>query len=120
MRLKQHDFSLLREYNAQWESQNTIPKDRAINFLACLLLYDGRVADVMRYAGNNYTGSYRNIHERIIRIRQLVEDDDFISRYIKVMTTGAPSKFKAESTRKNAMLHWREKIMTPSVQTLMK
>jgi hypothetical protein len=81
-RLKQHDFSQLREYNDQWESQKVIPKNRTINFLACLLHYDGRVGDVMRYAGNNYTGSYRNIHEKITRIRQLVDDDDLVSRYI--------------------------------------
>jgi hypothetical protein len=53
--LKHHDFMCLRQYNKNWAAQQEIPQERVINFLACLLHYNGRVGDVIRFASNNYT-----------------------------------------------------------------
>ena len=103
-RLKTHDFSVLATYNLSWSSQQEIPKNKAITTLAALLHYDGRVSDVMRFAGNNYTGEYRNIKKRIKQLEGLV-DKDLLLRYYDVMTLGAPTEFTAETTRENAMLH---------------
>lgn len=102
--LRDWNFRELQKYNTAWQEQEAIPTMRAMNFLACLIHYDGRVSNVIRYVGNNYTGIYRNIDERVKLIRGLV-DDDLLERYIKLMTTGAPMKFNAESTRANAELH---------------
>jgi hypothetical protein len=102
--LKHHDFMCLRQYNKNWAAQQEIPQERVINFLACLLHYDGRVGDVIRFASNNYTAEHRNIPERIKMLEGLV-DPDLLARYIRVTTMGAPTKFNAETTRDNAMLY---------------
>ena len=75
--------------------------------MACLFHYDLSVANVMRYVGNNFTGVWRDIQQRIERLRGLV-DEDLLTLYARVMLVGAPAHFVAESTRENAMLHWRE------------
>lgn len=59
------DFSSLRTYNTEWATQKETPKERVRLLLACLLHYDGRVGDVMRYLGGNYTAEYRDINNRI-------------------------------------------------------
>lgn len=105
-RLQHTNFDSISQYNKTWQTQEQIPPERAYAFLACLLHYDGRVGDVMRYASNNYTGEYRKVTERVEKLRHLV-DDDLLARYIRVMTTGAPAHFNTETTRDNAMLHWR-------------
>ena len=105
-RLRHKDFSSIGQYNKNWQQQERIPPCRAYNFLACLLHYNGRVGDVMRYASNNYTGEYRNVTERVKGLRGLV-DEDLLTRYIRIMTTGAPALFITDTTRENAMLHWR-------------
>ena len=76
-------------------------------FLACLFHYDLNVGDVMRFVGNNYTGEYRNVAERIEQLRGLI-DDELLTLYARVMLVGAPAHFVAETTRENAMLHWRD------------
>ena len=35
-------------------------------------------------------------------------DDDLLTKYARVMLIGAPTHFVAETSRENAMLHWRE------------
>eukprot|EP00956_Cyclotella_meneghiniana_P006579 scaffold8699_cov86-Cyclotella_meneghiniana.AAC.1 len=103
-KLKSFDFGSLREYNKNWATQTEIPKHKSITTLACLLHYDGRVSDVMRFASNNYTAEYRTIQERIKKLEGLVEPE-LLKRYYDVMTLGAPIEFTAETTRANAMLH---------------
>eukprot|EP00804_Cyclotella_cryptica_P019196 CCRYP_006111-RA/>CCRYP_006111-RA protein AED:0.13 eAED:0.35 QI:0/0/0/1/0/0/2/0/649 len=106
-RLKTLDITPLQEYNEEWAAQTSIPFNRKMRFLACLLHYNGRVGDVMRFAGNNYTGEFRNLRDRVGRIRGLV-DDDLLAHYTRLMTTGAPAHFNAESTRHNALTYWRK------------
>lgn len=103
-KLSKLDFSSLRNYNTDWATQKAIPQDRVKKLLACLLHYDGRVADVMRYLGGNYTAEYRNVKERMKRLEGLV-DRELLDRYEQLMSTGAPSKFVAETTRQNAELY---------------
>ena len=92
--LKSFDFGSLREYNKNWASQTEIPKHKSITTLACLLHYDGRVSDVMRFSSNNYTAEYRTIRERIKKLEGLVEPG-LLKRYYDVMTLGAPTEFTA-------------------------
>jgi hypothetical protein len=105
--LEHYNFQSLREYNPDWAKQTSIQESKVRAGLACLLHYDGRVSDVMRFAGNNYTGAHRNIKERVKRLQGLV-DDDLLERYITIMTTGAPTKFNAESSAENTRLYWRK------------
>ena len=115
------DFSELREYDLNYDSQEEIPKERIRLFMACSFHFDLSVANVMRYVGKNYTGGYRNVEESVSKMRGLV-DDDLLTLYARVMTLGAPSHFVAESTRKNTLLHWRKNnhpsIMANLPQTL--
>ncbi len=103
---KRIDFSQLREYDLAYASQTEIPQQRVKLFMACLFHYNLSVASVMRYAGNNYTGGYRNVRKMVDKMRGLV-DDELLTHYIRVMELGAPAYFVAESTRENAMVHWR-------------
>ncbi|KAL7530561.1 hypothetical protein ACHAXR_003565 [Thalassiosira sp. AJA248-18] len=100
------DFSKLQEYDLNYATQKMIPRERVKMFMACLFHFDLSVASVMRYIGKNYTGGYRNVKASVENMRCHV-DDDLLTLYIKVMTLGAPSYFVAESSRKNAPLHWR-------------
>lgn len=101
------DFTRLREYNWDYAEQSEIPKDRVLMFMACLFHYDLSVANVMRFLGNNYTGGFRNIKEAVAKMQGLV-DDDLITEYVRIMTVGAPAHFVADSSRENALLHWRK------------
>lgn len=58
-RLKHHNFSWLSQYDTNWAIQQSVRKDRALSFMACLFHYNMDVAHIMRFAGNNYTGAYR-------------------------------------------------------------
>jgi hypothetical protein len=101
------DFSPLREYDPNYATQREIPKERIKMFMACLFHYDLNVANVMRYVDNNYTGGWRDINKMVAKMQGLV-DDDLLEQYVRVMTVGAPAHFVAESTRENALLHWRK------------
>jgi hypothetical protein len=105
-RLQNYNFASIAEYNHNWASQESIPFSRKMSFLACLLHYDLRVSEVMRFAGNNYTGAYRHPHDRLRKIEGLV-NNDLLAHYIRIMHTGAPAIFNASTSRDNALLHWR-------------
>jgi hypothetical protein len=104
--LSTHNFTGIQERDPKWASQTSLPPTRKRDFLACLLHYDMRVADVMRFAGTEYTGAYRDISHRLSRLQGLV-DPDLLSHYIRIMTVGAPAQFHGHSSRENALLHWR-------------
>ena len=104
--LRRVDFSKLQEYDPDYATQTEIPQERIKMFMACLFHYDLSVANVMRYANDNYTGAYRDIQASIDKMRGKV-DDDLLELYAQVMLFGAPSHFVAESTRENFLLHWR-------------
>ena len=74
----------------------------AIAMLACLIYYDFDVSLLMRYLGNNYTASHRNVGEIVKKIRPYV-DEDLVQHYIRVMTVGCPNHMVAETSRNNAM-----------------
>jgi hypothetical protein len=84
--LHNYNFASIAEYNQNWASQESIPFLRKMSFLACLLHCDLRVSEVMRFAGNNYTGAYRHPHDRLRQIEGLV-DNDLLAHYIRIMHT---------------------------------
>ena len=101
------DFRPLRNIDTNYQSQKEIPRDKVKMFMACLFHYNFSVANVYRYAGNNYTASYCDVAGSIEKIRGLV-DDDLLAHYAQVMLVGAPDHFNYKTTRENAMLHWHE------------
>ena len=90
-----------------WSKHQThIPLTKKMYFLSCLLHYDMRVANVMRYVGHNYTRAYRNILNRVEAMKHLV-NPDLLQHYMRAVTIGAPVQFNNSTTRKNALLHWQ-------------
>ena len=100
-------FVKLREYDTEYAKKKEIPADRLNMFLACLIHFDLDVANVMRYAGNNYTAGYRDVEGATARMRGLGIDEDLLTHYARIMLVGAPAHFVAEASREDAMLHWR-------------
>ena len=101
------DFRPLQDYDLDYASQKEVSQDRIDMFMACLFHFDLSVANVMRFVGKNYTAGYRDVEAAVKKMRGLV-DDDLLAMYVRVMTVGAPAHMVAESTRENALLHWRQ------------
>jgi len=74
---------------------------------ACLIHFNLDTSLLMRYLGNNYTGAYREVDKIVALLREYKIDHDLIDKYIRVMLTGCPNRFVADSSRANALLHWR-------------
>jgi len=106
LQLSSYDFTSLRNINHDWATQTSIPPEKAKAMLACLLHYDLDVSLLMRYLGNNYTASHRNVGEIVEKIHPFVTPD-LIQHYIRVMTVGCPCHLVAETSRANAIRYWR-------------
>jgi hypothetical protein len=102
-----YDFRWISQYDPDWATQTTISPVKQAAMMACLLHYDLNTSLLMRYLGNNYTGAYRHTSDVVATLTRCQVPTDLITKYIRVMTTGCPAKFVAESTRVNALLHWR-------------
>ena len=106
--LQHYDFTWLRTYDPDWESQVSINPEKYKAFTASLFHYNMDVSMVMRYASNNYTGKYRDVQAVVSRIQHIV-NPDLLTDYVAAMTIGCPWHFVAETTRENALLYWRKR-----------
>ncbi|KAL7544775.1 hypothetical protein ACHAWF_013580 [Thalassiosira exigua] len=95
--------------------------------LAALFHYRMHAADLMRFLGGTYTGEYRNIDETVALLHSHNIDPWLIAHYVRATTLGCPTHFVADSSRANAMLHWREgnhssikKFMVETLNTMAK
>lgn len=102
-----YDFRWLREYNIDWDNQKVIDPAKQEAMTACLFHYNLDTSMLMRYLGNNYTGAYRQVDEIVKKLRALKITESLTEKYVRVMLTGCPNHFVAETTRANALLHWR-------------
>jgi hypothetical protein len=105
--LRRYDFRFLQQYDPEWASQAVIPCAKQSAMLACLFHYDLNTSLLVRYLGNNYTGAYRNVPCILSVLRSHNIDPHLIDQYTRVMITGCPNRFVAETSRENALLHWR-------------
>ena len=105
--LEDYDFTWIRQYNKNWQSQSEIPPESKKAALACLYHYGMDVSLLIRYLGNNYTGEHRNVEETAAVLLQHGLDSDLVEHYRRVMTVGCPRVFNTEVTRENAMKYWR-------------
>lgn len=106
--LSTYNFTWVRDYNPNWEKQKQIDPDRQLAFTAGLLHFNLDVSLLVRYLGNNYTGEYREVQQVVTKLRHLNIDDDLIKKYVRVMASGCPNYFNAETSRSNAILYWRK------------
>jgi hypothetical protein len=106
--LRHYDFLWLAQYNLDWNKQQSLSRDKAYAFLACLLHYNLSVASTIRFLGNNYTGAYHNIPSIINSLRSHGIAESLISHYSRVMTVGCPNHLNASTSCDNALLYWRK------------
>lgn len=102
---REYDFRWAREYKHDWATQTAIDPDRQIAYTAMLLHFNLDVSLLMRYLGNNYTGEYRDVPETIAKLRQYNIPEELIDKYRRVLLTGCPAHFVAETSRENALLY---------------
>jgi len=104
--LSDYNFTWLRDYNLHWATQKMVNRSKLHAFLACLLHYNLDTSLLMSYLGNNYTGAYRNVPEVIKTLQHYKIDKNLINQYARVMTTGCPNRFVANTSRNNALHYW--------------
>ena len=105
--LRQYDFRWIRSPDPTWATQTCIPTTKQYAMLACLFHYHLDTSSLFRYLGNNYTGAYRDVHSTLSTLHKFNVNKELIRKYARVMFTGCPNHFVAESSRANALLHWR-------------
>jgi len=105
-RLEPMDFSSIAQYNEAFEQQEKIPFPKVMCFAAALLHYDFHIPSVIRYAGNNYTASYRDIDWIMDQLRSVLSPHEF-EELERVFKVGSPNKLVATSSRENFLTYWR-------------
>ena len=103
-----YNFTWIAAEDPFWKQQTTVPQSHAMATLAALFHYRMHAPDVMRFLGGTYTGEYRDIDSTVQRLTSLKIDPWLITQYVRATTVGCPNHFVAETSRDNALLHWRE------------
>ncbi len=106
--LRHYDFLWLALYNLDWDKQQSLDRDKAYTFLACLLHYNLSVASTIRFLGNNYTSAYRDILSIVESLRSHGIAETLILHYARVMTVGCPNHLNASTRRRTPVLAERE------------
>lgn len=99
-RVKNTDFRDINIPDPNYMDQAEITQEKKFKFLAAALYYDFHLGSVMRYAGENYTGEFRNIEYIMSQIRGIAPDEicDNVEKLLKV---GAPHEMYGHSTYEN-------------------
>ena len=105
--LRHYDFLWLAKYNLDWDKQQSLNRDKAYAFLACLLHYNLSVASTIGFLGNNYTGAYRDILSIVNSLHSHGIVATLILHYSCIMTMGCPNHLNELTSRDNALLYWR-------------
>lgn len=103
-----YNFTWISYEDPFWKQQTTVPQSHAMAILAALFHYRMHAPDVMRFLGGSYTGEYRDINNIVETLTSHNIDPWLITQYIRATTVGCPNHFVAETSRDNALLHWRE------------
>jgi hypothetical protein len=106
--LRHYDFLWIAQYNLDWDKQQSLNRDKAYTFLACLLHYNLSIASTIWFLGNNYTGTYCNIPSIVNSLRSHGFAESLISHYSCVMTVGCPNHLNASTSCDNALLYWQK------------
>ena len=103
-----YDFTWIAYEDPFWKQQMDVPQSHAMAMLAALFHYRMHAPDVLRFLGGTYTGEHRDIDSIVECLTSHDIDPWLIAQYIRATTIGCPNHFVAETSRENAMLHWRE------------
>lgn len=100
------DFRSLREHDQNWATIKDFPPHANLRFLALLFHYDCHLSAAIRFLGSKYLGGHRDMTTILPKLRPHV-DPETIAVFQRVMTTGCPAHFNAETTRSNALDYLR-------------
>ena len=103
-----YDFTWIAYEDPFWKRQTTVPQSHAFAMLAALFHYRMHSPDVMRFLGGTYTGEHRDITSIVQVLTSHNIDPWLITQYIRATTVGCPNHFSVETSRDNALLHWRQ------------
>ena len=106
-RLWSYDFTCIAYEDANWVQQKDNPQSHARAMLAALHHYNMHSPDVLHFLGGTYTGEHRDIEAVVEQLTKLDIDPWLIAQYARATTVGYPNYFVAETSRDNALLHWR-------------
>jgi hypothetical protein len=98
-RVKDIDWSPLREPNPNWQTQERIDQHRVDMRLACLFHYDMDLAAVHRCLGGNHVGAHRNVKKILARVKHLLPPKLYRDLR-RVLVDGCPAIFNTEGTAK--------------------
>lgn len=99
------DFSSLKQPRLDYASQKEIDPERVIQLSACAVHYGLDFGRVIRYLGNEYTASYRDLDQLRKEVKPHISSDDF-GQITRILTKGCPAELQFELPRehKNRML----------------
>jgi hypothetical protein len=91
-RVRNVNFSPLREQRIGYADQGSIPTDRVEMAAACMIHYGGEVASVVRFCDGEFTGAHRD-PEEILRVLQPHIDKTDYDQIDRILNQGCPAKF---------------------------
>jgi hypothetical protein len=103
-----YDFLWLTQYNLDWDKQQSLNRNKAYAFLACLLHYNLSVASTIHFLRNNYSDAYRDIPSIFNSLRSHSIAESLILHYSRVMTVGCPNHLNESTLCNNALLYWQK------------
>ena len=98
------DFRGLREPDPHWAACEEIPPAKEQEFLSLLMHYNMNMSAAVRFLGPKYFGGHRDVDAICAKLKQYV-DADMIADYRRIMTSGCPNKFNAETSHANAEIY---------------
>ena len=94
------DFRDINVPDPNYMDQTEVSREKQEKFLAAALYYDLHLGSVMRYAGDNYTGEFRDVDYIMSQIKGIAPDE-ICDNVKKLLTTGAPHEMHGHSTHEN-------------------
>ena len=115
-KLEQYDFTWIRNADTNWATQRQISVEKSRAMLPSFLHYDVDISSLIRFLGSNYTAAYRHdsVEDVVNILRGHKIDNSLINQYKRVVSTGCPAHFVAETTRANHLEYW-QKGNNPSI-----
>lgn len=99
-RVRNIDFTPLREPRLDYASQKAIQQDRVDMAAACLLHYGGEPGSLVRYCGNEFTAAHRDPDEILASVKGHISDADY-AQMERILREGCPSKFNKFYSKAN-------------------
>ena len=101
-RLRNLDFSSLRQPRLDYASQTEISEERIDMTSACFMHYKGDTGLLVRYLGHEYTGLHRDPEYTLSQIEGHVDEEDYLA-IKRMLSEGCPFEFDYEILKSDKM-----------------